>query len=357
MIFSRNKDVRLFFKTVLTACFLLAVLAIPLLLVIGNRTWISEHYDIAVCYSVLLFAGILIIICVIFFAFFHYFSKQQKKLDLAGTVIQTFMTGDISARLESEEEGSLSRLFSSINLMATSLSAHIETERKTKDFLKRTIEDISHQLKTPLASLRMCNEIIRTESENAISVRHFSEKSELALSHMEILIQNLLKISRFDAGVIDLNKEDHNLEAILRETISHYEMRMEQEQKEINLEGAADIKLYCDKDWIMEAIGNLIKNALDHLNARGQIQLRWKETPVVTQIVIEDDGEGIHPEDIPHIFKRFYRSRFSQETHGVGLGLSLTKSIIEAHNGTITVSSELGKGSVFTVDFLKLTNL
>lgn len=357
MKFLRNKDIQNFFKVVLTACLLLAVLAIPLLLIIVNTARLSEHYDITVCYSILLFVGILIIICIIFSAFFNYFSKQQKMLDQAGVVIQTFMTGDISARLESEEEGSLSRLFSSINLMATSLSAHIETERKTKDFLKRTIEDVSHQLKTPLASLRMCNEIIHTESENGTSVRHFSEKSELALIHMEILIQNLLKISRFDAGVIDLKKEDHNLEAILREVISNYEIRMDQEQKVINLEGDADIKLYCDKDWIMEAIGNLIKNALDHLNTGGQIQLRWKETPVVTQIVIEDNGEGIHPEDIPHIFKRFYRSRFSQKTHGIGLGLSLTKSIIEAHNGTITVSSELEKGSVFTVDFLKLTNL
>lgn len=354
----RNKDIKRFFGVVLTACLLLLLFALPLpvFAAFGNRALLSAH-DAAVFYSVFLFVAILIFTAVIFSAFFRYFARQQKKLDEAGTKIKAFTAGDTSGRLESEEEGSLSRLFSSVNLMATALNAHIEAGKKTKDFLKQTIEDVSHQLKTPLASLQMCNEIIRSESGNEASVRRFSEKAELALTHMESLIQNLLKISRFDAGVVELHKTAQSLGPLLRETVSEFEVRMEQEQKSICLDGEEDTKLSCDRDWIMEAVGNLIKNALDHTDAGGKISVRWKETPVITQIMVEDNGTGIHPEDIHHIFKRFYRSRFAQDTQGIGLGLSLAKSIVEAHNGTITVASELGKGTVFTLDFLKLTSL
>jgi signal transduction histidine kinase len=130
-----------------------------------------------------------------------------------------------------------------------------------------------------------------------------------------------------------------------------------QEQKSITLNGFDDAVLYCDEDWIIEAMGNLVKNSLDHMSAGGKVEVSWDETPVITKIIIKDNGSGIHPEDIHHIFKRFYRSRFSQDTQGVGLGLSLSKSIVEAHNGTITVDSTLGKGSSFTLDFLKLTNM
>ena len=107
----------------------------------------------------------------------------------------------------------------------------------------------------------------------------------------------------------------------------------------------------------MEAVDNIVKNALDHADKGDMIRIEWKQFASVIQIVIKDNGNGIHPEDLPHIFKRFYRSRFSQDTQGIGLGLSLAKLIVEAHNGTIEVDSKLGIETVFTLNFLIPTKL
>ena len=108
---------------------------------------------------------------------------------------------------------------------------------------------------------------------------------------------------------------------------------------------------------MLEAIDNLVKNALDHTAQGGIIQMEWRQLPSAVQILVKDNGSGIHPEDLHHIFKRFYRSRFSQDKQGIGLGLPLAKTIVEAHSGTIEVDSELGKGTTFTMNFLIPTKL
>lgn len=137
----------------------------------------------------------------------------------------------------------------------------------------------------------------------------------------------------------------------------HFAYRAKQEQKEIVLSGEDDIWLFCDRDWMLEAIDNLVKNALDHTAQGGIIQMEWRQLPSAVQILVKDNGSGIHPEDLHHIFKRFYRSRFSQDTQGIGLGLPLAKAIIEAHNGTIIVDSELEMGTTFTISFRIPTEL
>ena len=106
-----------------------------------------------------------------------------------------------------------------------------------------------------------------------------------------------------------------------------------------------------------EAISNLVKNALDHTEKGGIIRIEWRAFTSIVQITVKDNGSGIHSEDLHHIFKRFYRSRFSKDTQGIGLGLSLAKAIIEAHNGTIEVDSTLGVGTSFTINFLNPTKL
>jgi len=137
----------------------------------------------------------------------------------------------------------------------------------------------------------------------------------------------------------------------------HFEIRAEQENKEIILSGRDDEMLLCDRDWLIEAVSNIVKNALDHTDANSHIHIEWSRLPSATQIVIKDNGSGIHSEDIHHIFKRFYRSRFSKDTQGVGLGLPLSKAIVEAHDGSIAVDSVLGNGSTFVLSFLNLTKL
>ena len=162
-------------------------------------------------------------------------------------------------------------------------------------------------------------------------------------------------MARLDAGAITLERAPENVLDLLEHIKRQYSFRAEQEGKEIALEGDEQTVFSCDRIWLTEAIGNLVKNALDHTSQGDRIWVRWQQSPCLTQITVEDTGSGIHSEDLYHIFKRFYRSRFSKDTQGVGLGLPLAKSIVEAHQGSIEVHSKLGQGTAFTINFPIMT--
>lgn len=300
--------------------------------------------------------SILIIVCVLGICFL-YFRKQHQIIEDAITQINLYLSGKTDARIDCDHEGSLYKLFHTVNTLATALDAHAAKEQKIKEFLKDTISDISHQLKTPLAALNIYNGLIQDETGDIDSMRKFAVKSEKEIDRIEILVQNLLKITKIDAGSIILEKSPENIADMINNIYQHFEFRVSQEQKTILLSGPNDALLFCDKDWIREAISNIVKNAIDHTGTGGQITIEWKKLPAVTQITVRDNGSGIHPEDIHHIFKRFYRSRFSKDTQGIGLGLPLAKAIVEAHDGNITVDSALGEGSIFVMNFLNLTKM
>lgn len=230
-------------------------------------------------------------------------------------------------------------------------------KKAAKKFLRNTISDISHQLKTPLAALNIYNGLIQDEAKEIPSIQEFSQLSEQELDRIETLVQNLLKITKLDAGTILLEKSLENVSEIAEDIKKHFLFRARQEGKEICLSGNEDISLFCDRNWITEAISNLVKNALDHTEKGGVIRIEWRAFTSIVQITVTDNGSGIHPEDLHHIFKRFYRSRFSKDTQGIGLGLSLTKAIVEAHSGTIEVDSTLGTGTSFIINFLNPTKL
>ena len=135
----------------------------------------------------------------------------------------------------------------------------------------------------------------------------------------------------------------------------HFSCQALQEGKHLSLSGDREILLTCDRSWFLEAVSNIVKNAFDHTKEGDYIHIQWRQLASVVQILITDNGSGIHPEDLPHIFKRFYRSRFSKDTQGIGLGLSLAKAIVEAHGGTIEADSELGRGTTFTLNFLTVS--
>ncbi|MBW9172760.1 HAMP domain-containing histidine kinase [Clostridium estertheticum] len=299
----------------------------------------------------------LVIIVAVLSVIYLYFYVQSKKIECARDMIQSFLDGEIEVRLDDDSEETLSKLFHSINSMATSLNANITSEKQTKEFLKDTISDISHQLKTPLAALEMYNEIIKDDSADKTVVEKFADKTDTALTRMETLIQKFLHITRLDVGAIIFEMKQENIKMILQSIVNDFETRTSLEEKSIILDGSDSSVLFCDLDWIKEAVSNIVKNALDHTTVNDIITICWQNTPVVTKITIEDTGSGIHPEDIHYIFKRFYRSKFSQDRQGVGLGLPLAKAIIEAHNGTIMVESTLRKESNFKINFLHLTKL
>jgi signal transduction histidine kinase len=309
-----------------------------------------QKYALTVLAFTIAFSLILLTIC------YQFMKRHDKQLHNAGAKIRDFMEGDTFLRLEDSMEGSLSQFFAAVNTMATSLTTHIEKEKHNREFLKDTISDISHQLKTPLAALQMYNEIIQDENTGNQVVEDFALKSQRELSRVENLIQNLLKLAKLDAGTIILEKGIHSLKDFLEQCLGPFITRAKLEDKLISIECDNDSVMCFDQIWLGEAVGNIVKNALDHTKACDQIKINCVETVVATEIIVKDNGTGIHSEDIHHIFKRFYRSRYSIDKQGVGIGLALSKSIMEKHGGTITVQSKLGSETSFYLIFPKLSN-
>ena len=292
----------------------------------------------------------------IYLSLFLYLRRQHKAFSNAENTIRQFLDGNTTSRIECSQAGDWYSLFHAINEMATILSAHAGNQRQTKEFLQDIISDVSHQIKTPLSALKMYHEIIESHKDDAATVSSFTEKSQREIKRMEDVIYTLLKLARLDAGIIQMEKTPENLSVLMQDVLERFETWAEREHKIITLSGEEDIVLSCDALWVSEAIGNIVKNALEHTENGGHIGVKWSQSPLMTQIEISDDGKGIHPEDLYNIFKRFYRSRFSSEVHGIGLGLPLAKSIVEAHGGTLSVTSTPGKGTTFMLNFINLTN-
>lgn len=283
-----------------------------------------------------------------------FLTVYSKKINRFNKDVDKIINGEIATRLADNDEGNLAKLATSINIMATSLHTHIDKEKQNRISLKDNLTNISHQLKTPLAALTMYTDIMKDENVDNKVIRSFLIKSENELNRMQTLITNLLKLAKFDAGIIVLNKRNNVLNDIIEQVIKSFETRVLKEQKTIEMKAISLVSYCCDREWILEVLSNLIKNAVEHTTAGNHILIEIEETPLIVKIIIKDNGAGIHPEDINYIFKKFYRSRFSQNVQGTGIGLTLAKSIIEMHGGFISVESTNEKGTIFTIQLPKL---
>lgn len=340
-----NKKIRQFFIMVLGSIIAFILISVVLIALPIDRA------EIYIMVSALIM-GMLILI-----AGYWYFRNQSKLMEHAITQMKEYTSGNENSRIECNDEGELYLLFHEINSLVSILNAHTEKEMKSKLFLRDTLSDISHQLKTPLAALNVYHGIIQEEAKDLSTIKDFTALSEQELDRIETLVQNLLKITKLDAGTVLMEKNNENVSDMISDVERRFHYRIEQEEKRLILAGDDTVTLLCDRNWFMEAISNIVKNAIDHTEKGNTVSIEWKQFASIVQIIIKDNGCGIHPEDLYFIFKRFYRSRFSKDTQGVGLGLSLAKSIIEAHGGTIRVDSELNVGTTFVMDFLIPTKL
>ena len=342
-----NRKIKILFASMVFSIVFFTLLSVLLAAFAGR----NAAYYVIICGVCM--GSVILLLC------YGYFREQHKIMENAISQITEYISGNKDITIECNDEGELYRLFHEVNSLVAILNAHAENEKSSKKFLRGTISDISHQLKTPLAALNIYNGIIQGEAkeQELPTIQEFSQLSEQELDRIETLVQSLLKITKLDAGTIVLEKSLENVSELAENVKKHFLFRAEQEGKEICLSGNEEISLLCDRNWIIEAISNLVKNALDHTENGGMIRIEWRAFTSIVQITVKDNGSGIHPEDLHHIFKRFYRSRFSKDTQGIGLGLSLTKGIVEAHNGTIEVDSTLGAGTSFTINFLNPTKL
>lgn len=297
--------------------------------------------------ALLLLAGVIAV-------FIIYVIAERRRTNEAAEVVRRMTDGDSAARLECNGEGLRARFYHEINSLASVLGAHADAELQAKVFLKSSIQDISHQLKTPLASLSIYQELLADETLDSESRQHFQELSAQELERMELLVQNLLKITKLDADTDILECRITSVRELILKTRERFAVRASREEKNITVEIPNEtpnetLDVFCDPIWISEALDNLVKNALDHTQPGDTVTLSGKMTAGEVCLQVTDNGRGIHPEDIYHIFKRFYRSRFAKDKSGIGLGLALVRFIAERHGGIVEVDSTLGKGSCFSI--------
>lgn len=285
--------------------------------------------------------------------FFNY-QKMYQQINQVSLAAERVVDGDFKTVFPHEREGEFGILGHNFNMMANRLKLSLEKLNQDKDFLQTMLSDISHQLKTPLSSLLTMNELLLAGKVAPADQRDFFEKSHSQLVRMEWLVTNLLKMARLEAGNIVFKSQRLLLAGVIEKALSPLQVNLEQKQQQIQIKGNVDeVSFRGDQDWTAEALTNIIKNCSEHTGEGGKIQIELSETPLFSRISISDNGEGIERRDLPHIFKRFYKGSNSVKTESIGIGLALTKLIIESQNGDITVSSVKGKGTRFLVTFFK----
>ncbi|MFC5703216.1 sensor histidine kinase [Cohnella faecalis] len=245
-------------------------------------------------------------------------------------------------------EGELGLLANSVQELAIRLQETIEQLEQDKTFLKNMVADISHQLKTPLASLIIYVDLLREGKTDSVSSAEFLDTCRRELDRMEWLTLTLLKLARMEAGALDMQMRTGDLADTLRKAIEPTRRLAEERAIDISVVEPEE-PIYCphDSHWLAEALQNVIKNAIEHSPAHSRVTIRSEQTSVFIRITVTDSGQGIDERHLPHIFKKFYRA--SRGGSGVGLGLPLARIIAEKHGGLLSARANAGEGSTFTL--------
>ena len=270
------------------------------------------------------------------------------------------LSGIMEEVLENEEttwedplaEGSVGILYTNFGKMVHMFREGKRKELAEKDFLKDIMSDISHQLKTPLASLNVFIDLLLEDKveDKAERMKILREASN-QLSRMEWMVLSMLKLARIEAKAISFDKVEAYIKPVLLQVEESVKYLTDNKNQTLSIECADDVKATLDPEWLTEAIINLAKNASDYSESGATIKLRAVQDDVFTRIFVEDNGAGISEKDLPHIFKRFYRANSAVNPNSVGIGLSLTKSIVEGMDGHIHVESTEGEGTKFSITF------
>jgi len=274
-----------------------------------------------------------------------------RQLTLAAKKI---IDGDYSVVINENKEGDIAKLVVSFRSMKDIIRKSMQDLREEREFLVQMLQDISHQLKTPLSTISIYNEMMMNESLQRQQQVQLLQNNDVQITRMHLLIQNLLKVAKIDARAISFEKEPANLVETIEDALDRLENMITDQQISIDWNTQKEVVVVHDKLWMQEAILNLLKNAIEHSEPGEKIKITIEDTPIFTELVIQDYGEGIAAEELPHIFERFYKVRGSKKHDSVGIGLALAKSIIEAHHALIKVESEKNAYTKFTVTFIKL---
>ena len=280
-----------------------------------------------------------------------YFRKIYKDIKDMTDYVYNSSEGRNFDMKNRNQEGQIGLLKTELIKMINILKEKVELLNNEKIFLNEVISDISHQLKTPMTSLIILNDLMYEDLPKETKIE-FLDKIKSQLNRMEWLIKSMLKLSKVEAKVIDFEKKEVKVSELIKKSISPSLISMEIKNIELTVNGDEIISYIGDINWSCEAFVNIIKNCIEHTDTNGKINISYEENPLYCEVVIKDSGEGIDKKDLPHIFKRFYKGKSSKDD-SVGIGLAMAKSIIESQNGDIYVKSEKNKGSEFHIIFHK----
>lgn len=287
---------------------------------------------------------------VLFTLFLIYTKKRYRDIEKLNDYLVRVLEDNEDNEMMDQEEGELSLLKTNIFKTTSTLKYQKELISNDKKNLAAAIADISHQLKTPLTSMMVMNDLLVDEQDENKRCEFLQTQSS-QLDRMNWLIQTLLKLSKLDAGTIVLKKEDVSSIELIEEAVKPFGIQFEIRNIRFKSD-VSDITVRCDKNWTVEAIQNIIKNCIEHMDDGGELSVSTVDTNIYTQLTVKDTGCGIAKEDLPHIFERFYKGKNAGKD-SVGIGLALSKSIIEGEQGEITVESTEGVGTKFIIKFYK----
>lgn len=282
-----------------------------------------------------------------------YLKRRDKKIKQITKYINEIKNKKYELNIDENSEDELSNLKNELYKITIMLKEESEISKKDKENLKISVEDISHQLKTPLTSITiMLDNLKENPNMDENTKQKFIFEISKQIDWINWLVISMLKLSKLDANVVQFYDEKINLNKFITEIVKNLEIPIEIKNQNIIINGDNEAYFVGDYKWQQEAVTNIIKNCIEHNKENGTISIKYEENNLFTKISIKDEGNGIEKEDLKHIFERFYKGKNSTE-NSVGIGLSLSKNIIEKNNGIILCKSEIGKGTEFIIKYMK----
>ncbi|CUX31488.1 sensor histidine kinase [Clostridium sp. C105KSO13] len=300
----------------------------------------------SVCWAAVLFLGTAVTAIYLYETY-----KRYQKLQELNAYLSLICSGEYDLALADNSEGELSILKNNLYKVTVLLRSQNEMLKKDKTYLADSLADISHQLKTPLTSMMVMTELLE-EEEDLGKRKEFLSIIDTQLSKMKWLISNLLKISKLDTGTVVFKQEQIPLKDIIWDCVQPFLILMDLGNISWNMSGE-DAVITGDRKWTEEAVSNILKNCIEHMEQGGRLQIEIKTAGIYNSVIIRDNGSGISQKDLPHIFERFYHGE-NASAESVGIGLALAKAILDKENGKISVKSREGKGTEFEIYFYKV---
>ena len=296
--------------------------------------------------------SIIILVFAILVILYIYSRSESKKIKEIEKYIEAINNKNYTLKISENSEDEFSNLSNELYKTTVMLKEQASNSQKSQKTLQTNIEDISHQLKTPLTSISIMLDNIIDNPDMEIETRQkFLHEINRQIEWFNWLVIALLKLSKIDSGTAVFTKKEINVEKILNHVIQNLAIPLDIKQQKIIVNGNSS-KFIGDYNWQLEALTNIVKNCIEHTPNHKNIYIKFEENNFYTKITIRDEGVGIAKEDIKHIFERFYKGKNSSE-NSIGIGLALSKSIIERDNGYIICTSKEGEGTTFEIKYMK----